>query len=500
MLRSGFIGTLSDYVASRVDSDKYTFDKAQETFGLRKHLADSTDPGKFIGLFSEWLVFDHRQKIFDGSTGLEYFVKHNPLGLPASEHSAYKDMLDFEVGLFEVKSVEQARGVTLESIANGATHFVHDINTSLSLRPGETIWTRIASIEGLYHMVGSSSLSMPIKIMGGMRDIISTWRKNSFDAREAASWFSQGAHSPEELSLLAHTVTDGVQGQTYEQIEKNFTEALKKCGMDKFFSVETYKKWTTNERKYPLGFATRAIMALIPPSAKDKDVDVLIEASMHFANSIPRKSLKGKTPNEANADRTEDNERVFEMDVFSREKYADAADYAGVLMRGGKFKESYKAFEVLAKEMREDKVPLFDSFRMYANAAVCCLGQGDIGLGEELLNAALRINPLYDFAVRSRERYVAPYDANIEAITKKSDKKFAIGLRGVVREDGVRRYKRSAFRRYEVFLKDMGVSLEYQTSTTPSAFIIGKDGAKNIGRNDICYCGSEKKFKKCCGK
>ena len=28
---------------------------------------------------------------------------------------------------------------------------------------------------------------------------------------------------------------------------------------------------------------------------------------------------------------------------------------------------------------------------------------------------------------------------------------------------------------------------------------IGRAGAK-IGRNDVCPCGSEKKYKKCCGK
>lgn len=31
-------------------------------------------------------------------------------------------------------------------------------------------------------------------------------------------------------------------------------------------------------------------------------------------------------------------------------------------------------------------------------------------------------------------------------------------------------------------------------------FILHEKKIKNIGRNDICICGSGKKYKKCCGK
>lgn len=491
---------MSDWVSGRVSSEPFAFEKAQEIFGLHKYLHASADHRKIIGLFSEWLVFDHKQKIFDGSTGLEYFVKHNPLGVSAEDLRAYTGMLDFEVGLFEVKSVEQGRGVTLESIASGSSYFVHDINASLSLKPSETIWTRIAPVLGTYYMVGSVFFSVPIKIMGGLRGVMSEWSKNSFDAREVASWRSSDQDSSRHLSGAMRDIVHSTQGLTYEQVEKKFIEALEKCGMEKFFSVDIYKKWVTNEKKYPRGFTMRAITALLPPDASNKDTDALIDASMHFENNIPRKFLKGNTPNEAIFDTKDDNERMVEMDMFSKEKYAKGLGRAGILMGDGKFKESYKAFGELAKDLLLDKVPWFDSFRIYANAAVCCFHQGDIGLGEELLNASLRINPLYDFAVRSRERYVVPCDEDIIAISKKSEKKLAVGLRGVVKEDGVRRYRMSAFRRYEDFLKNIGVSLEYKTTTIPNAFMVGKDGAKKIGRNDVCYCGSGKKFKKCCGK
>src|SRR3989344_1040304 len=113
MLKKGFLKTLSDYV-SETTVKNLAVEKEAKTFGLFEYVVENDqEREKLQGLFSEWLVFDRKQKIFDGLTGLEYFIKHNSLKLPLEELDSYKDLLAFEIGYFEVKEAEVGRGVLL---------------------------------------------------------------------------------------------------------------------------------------------------------------------------------------------------------------------------------------------------------------------------------------------------------------------------------------------------------------------------------------------------
>ncbi|MEK7175514.1 MAG: hypothetical protein AAB693_01785, partial [Patescibacteria group bacterium] len=190
MLRINFLRILSDYVSMVMAGQGSSVESEGKVFGLNKKLniEDEADQYKLVGLFSEWLVFDREQKVFDGLTGLQYFVKNNPLRLPDNEINAYNDMLKFEVGYFEVKNIELGKGVLLESIANSKEYFVNDVTASLSLKKEDTIWARIAPVDDIYHIVGSLFFVMPYKIMPGMRQAVSEWKKNSFDAKQIASW------------------------------------------------------------------------------------------------------------------------------------------------------------------------------------------------------------------------------------------------------------------------------------------------------------------------
>ena len=80
-----------------------------ESFDLQSKLKQEEDAEKLGALFSEWLVFDHASGAFGGMTGLTYFCSRNPLGLPEKETTAYKALLDFKVGYFEVMSVRPAQ-------------------------------------------------------------------------------------------------------------------------------------------------------------------------------------------------------------------------------------------------------------------------------------------------------------------------------------------------------------------------------------------------------
>ncbi|MDP3989302.1 MAG: hypothetical protein Q8P93_03655 [bacterium] len=190
MLRKGFLGQLSDWVQEELmQRDAQGFERSAIAFGFDKYEIESLeDSGKLAGMFAEWNVFDCKHEPFEHQTGLEYFIKHNPLGLDEEDIVAYTDLLVNEVGLFAVKEVERGRGVFVESLSTGETHFIHDVNTSLSVQPDETLWARIASVRGLYHAVGCIVLPLPMTMLGDMRTAIRTWEKNSMNTKEMARW------------------------------------------------------------------------------------------------------------------------------------------------------------------------------------------------------------------------------------------------------------------------------------------------------------------------
>ncbi|MEK7175485.1 MAG: SEC-C domain-containing protein, partial [Patescibacteria group bacterium] len=283
--------------------------------------------------------------------------------------------------------------------------------------------------------------------------------------------------------------------EEYEKAEINFLNILKKCKMDSIFSIATYKKWIIDEKNFGPQFVSNALLCLVPTDLNDKDFEKLLYSAAEFGNNIPKPFLNGKSSSEVYLELKSGDQR-FEMNIFSKEKYLTKIVSGHAYMKDNNYEVAYETFEGVVKDLLEDKIPFFDTFRIYANAAVCSMASEDMGLGEELLEASLRINPQYHFAKRAIEREIAPY--NDFSNVKKGYKKFAKAARGVVKEDGIRRYRRSPFRKYEDWLKKIGVSLDYETQANITLYD-KKNTEIKIGRNDPCYCKSNKKFKKCHG-
>jgi hypothetical protein len=123
------------------------------------------------------------------------------------------------------------------------------------------------------------------------------------------------------------------------------------------------------------------------------------------------------------------------------------------------------------------------------------------GLGCELIRASLRLNPRYDFGLMEKKRWADPYE-ELARVPRK-DRALAKMMRDIITRNGVRRYRRTPFRRYEEFLTEKcGVSLAYQTHTAPTVFTPGQGAAAThkMGRNEPCPCDSGKKYKKCHGR
>jgi hypothetical protein len=421
------------------------------------------------------------------------------------ELEAYKGLLDYEVGLFEAEDVEPGKGEKLKSIMTEKTYYSHDINASFALEKGQTVWARVAPVGGMYHIVSSMFFVLPIKIMPGMRDVMRGWGANSFTAKEIAGWVNTPSadKTGDRFAKKFGIVDRESRKDGYGHARDNFSKALSGCGMEGFFSVETFEKWVRQEKRYGHTFTIHAVQSLIPDDVPKDSVNKLIDAVMIFENNIPRRELKGKTPEEAfKAAPPESHE--FDMDMFSIEIYADAFENACKLMRKDLGK-AYRDFEALIQKLLDDRIPLFHSFRIFGNAAVCLInmaidGKDDYGLGREILEAAIRMNPRYDFALGLRDKCVSHYEDYSRA--PKKDRKMIKTTNDLILDYGRRKYLRTVFRKYEDFLRKEGIDLSYKTRSQVTTLKPSPNGTMTghaIGRNDPCYCGSGKKYKKCHG-
>lgn len=499
MLRPGFLGLLADWTTHFLEIHPRDLDTAMRIFGLKdklKHIGERTkDRDKLVGTFSEWLVFDHQSPAFGGKTGLAYFCGRNPLDLPDIKLAAYRDLLDFSVGYFEVADVSPAQYVRLRNM-EGTEYDVADVSTSMAVAKGETIWARIARVQGIYQMVGSVIYQAPFTYQPGMKKAILSWGKNAADAKHITDMVYGDRHT----NRGGDTPVGIGDEMPEEKAAEQFDKALEAAGMAEMISSKTVKKWADNEKKFPIGFPMKAVFFLLPEQLEEQGRDAVLQALQTYLVNLPRKSLMGKTPLEASAEQKAE-DRHLEIDIYGYEDYADEVRSANSLMPNDP-KEAYKAYEQLVKRLLEEKVPLVTAFRIFCNAGLCLLqldeNQSD-PLGVELIRTSLRINPLYDFGLRQKERLIDPlYDLSQ---IPKEERSFVEALRSLAEASGVRRYRRSIFRKYEGFLKDAGISLTYKAFSEVTSWRTDEEGNTiKIGRNDPCYCGSGKKFKKCCGR
>ena len=83
-----------------------------------------------------------------------------------------------------------------------------------------------------------------------------------------------------------------------------------------------------------------------------------------------------------------------------------------------------------------------------------------------------------------------------------------IGLRSYGQRDPLIEYKKESFQLFEKLLEKLrqdtlsillNIRIENNSNLTTKRINPENKSKKKIGRNELCYCGSNKKFKHCCG-
>ena len=507
MLRPGFLRVLSDWVSEYYAMHRKEMEKATEEFGLMRLSERAPEPDKVAAVFSEWLVFDRKSRIFDGITGLGYFVEHNPLSVSTEDLAAYKDLLQFKVGMFSIQSIDGGSNVTLTDMRERA-YVVHDVTVSMYLSKG-AVWARIARVAGIYQMVGSLFIPLPFEFGAGYKKMAAEWGERSMDAREAAKFLSPARDNGKGTEIMKNDppgLTRGECEAKRDPYRKKFEDALRACGMREMLSAELYEKWLTDERRFPIGFGLKALYFLLPENVSKRDGKHLIDAAMHYGNYVPRPALKGRCPSEMRGDNeaVPDPNRLIVQDMYSLDPYWQLQEMAHEHMLAHEWRKAYDVYTAIIEDLLKDKIPAVFVIRAFANAAITCFNEGDarFALGEAILLGALRLNPQYDFALRVKCDQIDPLD-DFSVLPKgisKRDISLIKNMRAIVKSGGERQYRRTVFRKYEDFIKKCGVSLSYKTGSTITDIPNPrKEAQKKPGRNEPCPCGSGKKYKKCCG-
>ncbi len=523
MLQKDLLEKLSSYVMESIASQEDLM--SQEFISFTRGCYEETKvvDKEASGLFTEWLVFDKKQKMFGNKSGLEYFLATCG-NIEEKDMKKYKDLLLYEVGLFEVIGLTKGVSLLLKSLATSKEYEVFDKSASEGLKKGAIIWVRIAQVESVYYMVGSTIFSADVSLGRGLRNMLTQEKRNSFDAMSAFRMFLskedlsddedvyeetgifpsyyQGVPSPyDELGVTQVQKSKEYQEKEYIRLKEDFGEVLKEANMDSIIPLSVFETWVTDKRRYKAGFAVRAVFFLAPNETED-NIDLrknLLSKAGAFSNSITMLHLQNKKKLKNN----KDTKNRFEMDTYSHEPYIVHIKKGLEYTKEKEFEKAYKEYEACIRLLLKDKILYFDCFRVFCNAGGVKTVSDEWSLfGEELMHASLRINDQYSFATQSLEKYGLNIERNFD--DKKLSKKEKEGKEWylALKKSGEQEYNHSVFKKYEDFLKSSGVSLSYKPYIKPMVFSTNKqDSHTSIGRKDPCPCGSGKKMKRCsCGE
>lgn len=357
-------------------------------------------PEEHMGLMNEWFVFDYKHT--NGKTTLENYLLENKQRLTSKEIELLDSLLNTSrYGMFEVKKVDVGKGVDLYELQSGNVYKVKERNATYSLHKGDVFPMRIGLVNGQWEMVGASSAAWPLGLQEGARN------------------FFKGANehlSPKDIFHLLSPANNSenfydVQGDeklTAEAAKTRLEELLRLYGLNKIVSVGVIDGWC---RDVGAGQRTPTeVLSLVAGLAGEsialRDLDALTKAAMDFYNTRPQKRLFGKSPQE----------KILEVGLGSKGFLTDVAEIGGKklldmvmeaheAMGKNEYFLAVDKFNEAFKILLEQKTAKPDIYRLFANAAIAQFGTGLEMEGKILLEKSLELNPNYDFALMTKEKY-----------------------------------------------------------------------------------------------
>ena len=242
-------------------------------------------------LFNEWFLFDF--KISDNKTPLEIFYENNPLNYSFSDIELYKNLQNNECGFFCIISSKPGR-VEIESLQQKKIYLIREYAAATDLKPSNTIAARIVWTGERYEFISINGV-FNLQMVASAKQFYRNLRREKITAKDIYQ-ILYNEDAGEEDNLICE---DEEEGMTPQKAKEQAEEALKRCELLDFVSIEKLKKWIyEKEKNNQASFPLTVLFGLIPPDIKEEDAKFLIKTITNLINYSPHKVLDGKSPSE----------------------------------------------------------------------------------------------------------------------------------------------------------------------------------------------------------
>ncbi len=524
-MRPYFMNTVGDWVEMQYNAQKY-LEKAGKVFGEDYMRLSSRMTAGYQDCFTDYLLFEHKPVFFYFKTGLEYFVEFNPQNLDKEIIAEYKEILQTQKAcVFEVKRTANGEGVELFSPELGDI-FVYDSENFNDWEPGNLVWARVGQVRGKYYFVndfvptlslvpGASKLHAMRPISAQQITIILFTDKEFLHKKEIERdkiielLVAEGS---KEFEKFQEQIVDTIQEikqdfskdlpdpeELFQMAKKHFEAVRKELDIKHLFTLNTFNKWIDKEGDDNLDFAFKSLIFFVPEDflQRSEDHERYIEAGQAYINAYLGKrrvnrmldgldKIKSVTDlKKFQSDRKIDTDKLktdfmrevslqidgknihgqFMMKSYSWNEYQDLQFAGHRLLRDEKYKESKESYQRLTEKLLREETLFWPSFRVFANAASTYFMMGEFFMALGLIEAALRLNPKYEFGKMMKKNFLESVGA------KKPNMELVDNF-----------YKKSVFAEYEKFLFDHEVNLSKKVTAQVRKYSV-EDGKIKVADN-----------------
>lgn len=291
-----------------------------------------------------------------------------------------------------------------------------------------------------------------------------------------------------------------------ENVEKEFTRMLKQYALDRYVTIDTVKKWIYDCEDIR-DFSFLSLLVGLAPESSFEQVQNITDKVLTLYRISPQKLLDGESPLQRTKKQGPSEELVLFDCSLGNTEWSIHYERAMDLMNQRKNRKALKAFNEAFKKLFHHRTTTPEIYRLFANKAMALFYNGEVLGGEMLLRMALALNPNYDFAQKMLDRLekgTLGYAANggmMKLLLKVSaDKKINSkeNLHETISKIAEAKMRKDPGYIYFNYLQAFKINFATDETTKSQITFIGPDGPINVRRNDLCSCGSGKKYKHCC--
>jgi len=502
-MKPGTIPRLLDYYFTNEEFAEEIKRALDYFFGKRKNREKLEIDENMEGHFNEWLVYDFALK--NGKNLLRDFYDRNPCGLAEDDLKIYKDLQNNEYAMFEVLKVEKGKGLELLSLQSGKKYFADEFMGTFQIAKGNIFPGRAGKVGDHWELIGTNSLLLKIKIDKKMKDHFLA-SKDKITPKTVYDIFLSQEKSANE--------NDGIDFQNKEkldlgEIEKQLKEKLEYLNIGEYVSVDLIRSWISdlnwkrNESIPSIIFSM--LLGLTREDRRKNDIDELIFLVGSFYNLTPQKNLGNKSPDEMSKKKSSGKKGArVSMTTLNSNEWIEYFEKASEFMHNNKNKKALENYDKCFEALLKNKTVNSEIYRLFANKAIAHFSLGEEKKGIKLLKIALDLNPNYDFGRDVMEMYEdGEYD---NLILCGSLERMAENAKNGKSRKRAKKIENDPAIIYFNYLKKFNINFATKELTVSDRTIIGPDSKfkkikgerKKIGRNDLCPCGSGRKYKKCC--